>query len=83
MIDFGTVKDIGADKGPLTTYVSTRWYRAPEMVLRSHNYGPASDIFAVGCVMAELFTSQPLFPGANEMDQLDTILKILGTPSEE
>ena len=68
MIDFGTVRDIGNQKPPYTTYVSTRWYRAPEMVLRSHNYGPESDIFSAGCVMAELFTTQPLFPGGSELD---------------
>ena len=68
MIDFGTVKDVGKDNPPYTTYVSTRWYRAPECVLRSPNYGPSSDIFAVGCVMAELFNMTPLFPGASELD---------------
>lgn len=68
MIDFGTVKDLGKSAGPLTTYVSTRWYRSPELVLRSHNYGFVSDIFAVGCVMAELFNESPLFPGASELD---------------
>ena len=40
MIDFGTVKDIGKESAPYTTYVSTRWYRAPECILRSPNYGP-------------------------------------------
>jgi serine/threonine protein kinase len=83
MIDFGTVKDLGKQNGPLTTYVSTRWYRAPECVLRSHTYGPTADIFAVGCVMAELFNSAPIFPGGSELDQIDTILKILGTPRQE
>jgi len=54
MIDFGTAKDFSS-AGSMTSYVSTRWYRAPECVLRSHSYGPPSDIFAAGCVMAELF----------------------------
>lgn len=83
MIDFGTVKDIGKSTGLFTSYVSTRWYRSPECVLRSQNYGPTSDIFAVGCVMAELFNANPLFPGASELDQLDTIFKLLGTPTFE
>jgi serine/threonine protein kinase len=80
MIDFGTVKDIGKNNPPFTTYVSTRWYRAPEMVLRSHNYGTPSVIFAAGCIMAELFYGVALFPGGSEYDQLETIFKILGTP---
>lgn len=83
MIDFGTVKDINKSNGPYTAYVSTRWYRSPEQVLRSQNYGTAVDIFALGCVMAELFTTNPLFPGSSELDQLDTILKLLGTPTKE
>lgn len=81
MIDFGTVKDVGKKSGNMTTYVSTRWYRSPELVLRSHNYGPTSDVFALGCVMAELFRSEPIFPGASELDQLETIFKCLGTPT--
>jgi serine/threonine protein kinase len=52
------------------------------MVLRAKNYGTPSDIFAAGCVMAELITGRPLFPGGSEYDQLDTIFKILGTPTQ-
>ena len=68
MIDFGAIKDIRSCKPPHTAYVSTRWYRAPECVLRSFNYGYASDIFAVGCVMGELFNAEPLFPGNTEIN---------------
>jgi len=71
IIDFGTVKDIANSNPPFTTYICTRWYRAPECVLRAENYGTASDIFAVGCIMAELFNLRPLFPGSNELDQVD------------
>jgi len=55
LIDFGTAREIIKSGPPFSTYVSTRWYRAPECVLRSNHYGPPSDIFAIGCVMAELF----------------------------
>ena len=55
IIDFGTCKDLTVESGPHTSYVSTRWYRAPECVLRSHHYVFNSDIFAAGCVMAELY----------------------------
>jgi renal tumor antigen len=55
IIDFGTCKDLSAESGPHTSYVSTRWYRAPECVLRSHHYNFVSDVFAAGCIMAELY----------------------------
>ena len=68
MIDFGTSRDITRQKDQYTAYVSTRWYRSPEQALRSHSYGPESDIFAIGCVMAELYNETPLFPGSSELD---------------
>ena len=55
IIDFGTCKDLTVESGPHTSYVSTRWYRAPECVLRSHHYNFNSDVFSAGCVMAELY----------------------------
>jgi protein kinase len=68
IIDFGTVKDIANSNAPFTTYICTRWYRAPECVLKAESYGTASDIFAVGCIMGELFNMSPLFPGSSEFD---------------
>ena len=68
IIDFGTCKDLSVESGPHTSYVSTRWYRAPECVLRSHHYNFNSDIFAAGCVMAEMYLQHPLFPGTSELD---------------
>jgi protein kinase len=65
--DFGLAKTT-ASRPPFTDYVSTRWYRAPEVLLRSPRYDGAIDIFALGAIMAELFTFKPLFPGANEVD---------------
>jgi serine/threonine protein kinase len=73
IIDFGTCKDLSVETGPHTSYVSTRWYRAPECVLRSHHYNFNSDIFAVGCVMAEMYLGHPLFPGTSELDQIERI----------
>ena len=83
IIDFGTCKDLTIESGPHTSYVSTRWYRAPECVLRSHHYNFVSDVFAAGCIMGELYLQQPLFPGSSELDQIDKILRILGTPIKE
>ena len=67
--DFGLAREIRS-KPPFTDYVSTRWYRAPEILLRSTNYNSPVDIFALGCIMAELYTSRPLAPGSNENDQI-------------
>lgn len=53
---------------PYTEYIATRWYRAPECVLRSRSYSYKVDVFAVGCIMAELFMLQPLFPGKDHVD---------------
>ncbi|KAL4399257.1 MAP kinase [Malassezia pachydermatis] len=69
--------------GPLTDYVSTRWYRAPEVMLGYQGgYGPALDIWSVGCILAELLGGEPLFPGTDYVDQLSQIYHVLGTPSE-
>ncbi len=77
--DFGLAKEINTTM-PLTDYVCTRWYRAPECILRSTSYTSAMDIFSLGAIMAELFLLKPLFPGKSEMDQLSRLISILGTP---
>lgn len=77
--DFGLARDIKGQP-PFTDYVSTRWYRAPEVLLRAPMYNAAIDIFAMGAVMAELYTKRPLFPGASEIDQLNKICTVMGTP---
>jgi serine/threonine protein kinase len=81
LADFGLAKNVKNQTGNLTEYVSTRWYRAPELVMRSQNYTQSIDIFALGCVMAEMYLNRPLFPGTSESDQLTRILSVLGTPS--
>jgi serine/threonine protein kinase len=50
-------------------------------VLRSHKYGPPVDIFALGCIFAELYMQRPIFPGKNELDQLTVLCNILGAPN--
>lgn len=69
---------VSAHGGSMTTYVSTRWYRAPEIILCAPTYSIPVDMFAVGCIVAELYRLFPLFPGTGEVDQLQRILKLLG-----
>lgn len=63
-----------------TTYVSTRWYRSPEILLRASNHSYEVDIWAFGCVVSEAACFSPLFPGHNELDQIWRILETLGCP---
>ncbi|KAG8945008.1 MAP kinase Pmk1 [Tulasnella sp. 424] len=65
----------------MTEYVATRWYRAPEVMLTFKEYTRAIDIWSIGCVLAEMLSGKPLFPGRDYHDQLSLILDILGTPS--
>jgi len=80
--------DLGSCRGiysrqPYTEYISTRWYRAPECLLTDGYYNFKMDLFAVGCVWFEVVALFPLFPGQNEMDQIQKIHNILGTPPAE
>ncbi|KAM8727034.1 serine/threonine-protein kinase MAK-like [Acanthopagrus schlegelii] len=76
--DFGLAREIRSQP-PYTDYVSTRWYRAPEVLLKSKTYSSPIDIWAVGCIMAELYTLRPLFPGNSEVDEIFKICQVLGT----
>lgn len=80
--------DLGSCRGiysrqPFTEYISTRWYRAPECLLTDGYYNFKMDLFAAGCVCFEIVALFPLFPGQNEMDQVQKIHNVLGTPSPE
>lgn len=64
--DFGLARVADPDHdhtGFLTEYVATRWYRAPEIMLNSKGYSKAIDIWSVGCILAEMLSNRPLFPG--------------------
>ncbi|KAI8464318.1 MAG: mitogen-activated protein kinase 7 [Monoraphidium minutum] len=80
--DFGLARELRS-RPPYTEYVSTRWYRAPEVLLRARHYGAAIDMFALGAIMAEMFTLRPLFPGATEVDELHKIAAVLGAPTAD
>jgi protein kinase len=80
--DFGLAREVRSCP-PYTDYVSTRWYRAPEVLLQSPTYCAAIDVWAVGAIMAELFTLRPLFPGASEVDEIYRICAVIGSPSHQ
>ncbi|KAL1875350.1 hypothetical protein VTK73DRAFT_10084 [Phialemonium thermophilum] len=77
--DFGLARETHS-KLPYTTYVSTRWYRAPEVLLRAGEYSSPVDIWAVGAMAVEVATLKPLFPGGNEVDQVWRVCEIMGSP---
>jgi serine/threonine protein kinase len=82
LADFGLARETKS-KPPYTEYVSTRWYRAPEVLLRSRDYSNPVDMWALGTIMAELVNLRPLFPGQGEIDQVARICEVLGDPSDE
>ena len=80
--DFGSSKCI-KEKGTSTPYIVSRYYRAPELILGKTDYNSKIDIFAAGCIIAELFTLTPLFPGKTEGLQIFEHMCILGNPGKE
>ncbi|GMM28367.1 mitogen-activated serine/threonine-protein kinase [Martiniozyma asiatica (nom. inval.)] len=85
--DFGLARGFSEDpeknQGFLTEYVATRWYRAPEIILSFQGYTKAIDMWSVGCILAELLGGFTIFKGKDYVDQLNEILRVLGTPDEE
>ena len=80
LCDFGFARLIKLNKNEvLTDYVATRWYRSPELLITNGVYGPEVDFWAIGCIMAELTDGDPLFPGKNEIDQINLIIQTLGS----
>jgi hypothetical protein len=95
--DFGLARAIGrrvdeatedpmaeaAAGGDLTSYVVTRWYRAPELLCGAGMYDAAVDMWAVGCILAEILGRRALFPGRNFNHMMQLIVDCLGTPTDE
>ncbi|GAW02243.1 cmgc dyrk dyrk2 protein kinase [Lentinula edodes] len=67
--------------GKVYTYIQSRFYRSPEVIL-GMNYHMA-DMWSLGCILAELYTGYPIFPGENEQEQLSCIMEVLGVPDKE
>ncbi|KAJ2082166.1 MAPK protein hog1 [Coemansia sp. RSA 988] len=78
--DFGLAR---VQDPQMTGYVSTRYYRAPEIMLTWQKYDVAVDIWSTGCIFAEMFEGTPLFPGKDHVDQFSIITELLGTPPDD
>ncbi|XP_073125215.1 mitogen-activated protein kinase homolog MMK1-like [Henckelia pumila] len=79
--DFGLAR-VTSETDFMTEYVVTRWYRAPELLLNSHGYTSAIDVWSVGCIYMEMVNRKPLFPGRDQVHQLRLLMELIGTPSE-
>uniref|UniRef100_A0A3P9IU36 Cyclin-dependent kinase 10 n=1 Tax=Oryzias latipes TaxID=8090 RepID=A0A3P9IU36_ORYLA len=80
--DFGLARMYGIPQPLMTPRVVTLWYRAPEVLLGTKIQTTALDMWAVGCILAELLAHKPLLPGTSEIQQVDLIVQLLGTPNE-
>ena len=83
LCDFGFSRKFKKDKNTnnyekMTEYITTRWYRAPELILGQGNYGPEIDLWSIGCLMGEMADGNPMFPGDCQFNQLECIIKLLG-----
>lgn len=81
--DFGLARAFGIPVNTFSNEVVTLWYRAPDVLLGSRMYSTSIDIWSAGCIMAEMYTGRPLFPGTTNEDQLQKIFRFLGTPNEQ
>lgn len=82
LCDFGFARTLAGPGETYTDYVATRWYRAPELLVGDANYGKAVDLWAIGCLIVEMLTGNPLFPGDSDIDQLYHITSWLGNLSQ-
>lgn len=80
--DFGLAREVNC-RSPYTLYVSTRWYRAPEILLKANEYGLEVDIWAFGTIAYEICTLRPMFPGKCELNQIAKICSTIGSPDNK
>ncbi|XP_044269221.1 cyclin-dependent kinase 10 [Tribolium madens] len=80
--DFGLARWFGVPLRPMTPHVVTLWYRAPELLLQAPTQTTSVDMWAAGCILGELLGHKPLLPGRSEIQQLELIVDLLGTPSD-
>ncbi|KAJ9510851.1 hypothetical protein QJQ45_027737 [Haematococcus lacustris] len=82
LCDFGMARQFGDPLRPYTSVVCTLWYRAPELLFGTPLYSTAVDMWSVGACMGELLTGKALFPGQGDLDYIDKMVQLLGTPTE-
>ena len=80
--DFGLARGYEETTTTLTEYVVTRWYRAPEVLLGSKLYSTGVDMWSVGCILFELITAKPLFPGKSTKHMFILVLEVTGLPDK-
>ena len=67
----------------MTDYIATRWYRAPELLLGSRDYNKEVDMWALGCLIAEMFNGKAVFPGTSTLNQIERVIAWTGPPSPQ
>lgn len=77
------LQSFGSPSREYTSQVVTRWYRCPELLYGANLYGCGVDMWAIGCILAELLLRVPFLPGDSDLDQLSKIFEVLGTPTQE
>ncbi|KAK6944224.1 Protein kinase domain [Dillenia turbinata] len=80
LADFGLARIYGSPDRKFTHQVFARWYRAPELLFGTKQYGSGVDVWAAGCIFAELLLRRPFLQGSSDIDQLGKIFAALGTP---
>lgn len=81
--DFGLARSFTYPIQPLTHEVVTLWYRAPEVLLGQEIYTVSIDMWAVGCIIAEMYLSEPFFNGSSDIEQIFKIFEKMGHPTSE
>ncbi|KAH9392580.1 Cyclin-dependent kinase 10, partial [Tyrophagus putrescentiae] len=81
--DFGLARKYGNPSEPMSPFVVTLWYRAPELLFQSVYQSTAIDMWAAGCIFGELVLQRPILPGRSEMAQIDLIIDLIGTPNDK
>ena len=86
MADFGLARSLlqtqSSGAPVLTDYVATRWYRAPEILLGSQEYGCAVDMWSLGCIFGEMLCGKPIFAGTSTLNQVEKIVEAIGKPND-
>jgi cyclin-dependent kinase 10 len=82
LADFGLARKFGVPLKPMTPKVVTLWYRSPELLFGANDHSTAIDMWAAGCILGELLAHKPLMPGRSELEQIQQIIDMFGTPND-